>query len=106
MLSELGHDIGIRMDIPIYNVYRGGELPDTATDTCGLCRDDFVSFIICCSFSFKQEFANDEIPAFWACGVMPQNAIRMAKPKIFITHAPGSMLINDLPSQLDSRVGD
>ena len=53
-----------------------------------------------------QEISVDEILVFWACGVTPQNAIRMAKPEICITHTPGSMLITDLPSQLDSRLGD
>jgi uncharacterized protein YcsI (UPF0317 family) len=38
--------------------------------------------------------------------VTPQNAIRMAKPEICITHTPGSMLVTDLPSQLDSRLDD
>jgi len=40
----------------------------------------------------------NEIPVFWACGVTPQAAIQAAKPSICITHAPGSMLITDVPS--------
>lgn len=40
----------------------------------------------------------NEIPVFWACGVTPQAAIQAAKPSICITHAPGSMLITDIPS--------
>jgi len=195
MLPTLGHDIDIRTDIPSYNVYRNGELTDTVTDIRDLWRDDFVSFIIGCSFSFEQalvnegvplkhwqqnltvsmyvtsvettsagpfsggtvvsmrpmtprnairtvevtsryphthgspihlgdpaqigiediskpdwgdaqDIADDEIPVFWACGVTPQNAIRQAKPEICITHTPGSMLITDLPSQLDARLAD
>ena len=54
MLLALGRDIDIRMDIPSYNVYRGGEFTDTVTGICELWRDDFVSFIIGCSFSFEQ----------------------------------------------------
>ena len=193
-LPTLGHDIDIRTDIPSYNIYRNGELTDTVTDIQDLWRDDFVTFIIGCSFSFEQALVNDgvrlrhldenltvsmyitsldttpaglfgggtvvsmrpltarnaikaveitsrfphthgspvhlgdpaqigisdiskpdwgdaqrinddEIPVFWACGVTPQNAIRMAKPEICITHTPGSMLVTDLPSALDSRLG-
>ena len=39
-----------------------------------------------------------EVPVFWACGVTPQEAIRNAKPRIAITHAPGYMFVSDLPS--------
>jgi len=41
---------------------------------------------------------SDEIPVFWACGVTPQAAIEQAKPSLCITHAPGCMLLTDLPS--------
>lgn len=44
------------------------------------------------------EFDGGEIPVFWACGVTLQLAIQSAKPPICITHAPGSMLITDIPS--------
>jgi uncharacterized protein YcsI (UPF0317 family) len=40
----------------------------------------------------------DELPVFWACGVTPQAVIAEAKPEFCITHAPGSMLITDLPN--------
>lgn len=187
MLPTLGNDIDIRTDIPSYNVYRNGELTETIPDINDLWRDDYVSFIIGCSFSFEQALVNEgvplqhwdrnltvsmyitdvmttssgpfrggtvvsmrpmtainairsveitsrfphthgspihlgdpaqigindiskpdwgdaqeipdnQIPVFWACGVTPQNAIRMAKPEICITHTPGSMLITDLPA--------
>jgi uncharacterized protein YcsI (UPF0317 family) len=39
-----------------------------------------------------------EIPVFWACGVTTQTAIETAKPDFCITHAPGCMLVTDLPS--------
>lgn len=37
----------------------------------------------------------DEIPVFWACGVTPRLAIERARPSLFITHKPGSMVISD-----------
>ena len=190
MLPTLGHDIDIRTDIPSYNVYRNGELTETIPNINSLWRDDFVTFIIGCSFSFEQALVNEgvplqhwdrsltvsmyvtnvmttpagpfgggtvvsmrpmtarnairsveitsrfphthgspihlgdpaqigindiskpdwgdaqqirdnQIPVFWACGVTPQNAIRMAKPEMCITHTPGSMLITDLPAEGD-----
>lgn len=44
------------------------------------------------------DVAPDEIPVFWACGVTPQSIIRAAKPEFAITHAPGCMLITDVPN--------
>jgi len=49
-------------------------------------------------FGDPPQIGEGEIPVFWACGVTPQAAIEHAKPDIAITHAPGSMLITDLPS--------
>jgi uncharacterized protein YcsI (UPF0317 family) len=39
-----------------------------------------------------------ELPVFWACGVTPQAVVAAVKPEVCITHAPGSMLITDLPN--------
>ncbi|WP_309083808.1 D-glutamate cyclase family protein [Chelativorans sp.] len=38
-----------------------------------------------------------EVPVFWACGVTPQYALQRAKLPLAITHAPGHMLVTDLP---------
>lgn len=40
-----------------------------------------------------------EVPVFWACGVSLERAIAHAAPDLAITHAPGHMLITDLPAQ-------
>ncbi|MCY1431257.1 putative hydro-lyase [compost metagenome] len=37
----------------------------------------------------------DEIPLFWACGVTPQAVLAEAEPELYITHAPGHMLVSD-----------
>lgn len=39
-----------------------------------------------------------DIPVFWACGVTPQAAIAAASPDLAITHAPGHMLVTDIPA--------
>ena len=186
-MSALGQDIDIRSDVPKYNIYRDGEFAEQRTGITDLWREDFVAFILGCSFSFEEalvaegirlrhiddnktvsmyrtnieaspagpfggpvvvsmrpmqpadairacaitarfpqahgkpihlgdprqigiasierpdwgepsEFDDGEIPVFWACGVTLQPAIQSAKPPICITHAPGSMLITDIPS--------
>jgi uncharacterized protein YcsI (UPF0317 family) len=40
-----------------------------------------------------------DVPVFWACGVTPQVALASARPPFAITHAPGHMLITDVPDQ-------
>ncbi|RQP25469.1 putative hydro-lyase [Albitalea terrae] len=54
MLPKLGRDIDIRTDVPRYRVWRRGELIDESTDIRKLWRDDLVTFVIGCSFSFEQ----------------------------------------------------
>lgn len=54
MLPTLGEDIDIRTDIALYNVYRDGELTDQLTDIRELWRDDFVAFVLGCSFTFEE----------------------------------------------------
>lgn len=53
-LPSLGAGIDIRSDVPRYRVWRDGELRDEPTDITHLWRDDLVTFIIGCSFSFEQ----------------------------------------------------
>lgn len=45
-----------------------------------------------------------DVPVFWACGVTPQAALMASKPPFAITHAPGHMLITDVPDA-DYRIG-
>lgn len=54
----------IRTDIPAYRVFRDGELVDEATDVTSYWRDDLVSFLIGCSFTFE--------------GALQDNSIRVA----------------------------
>ncbi len=187
MMGSLGVDIDIRTDVPMYNIYRHGELVEQTPDISDFWRNDFVTFVIGCSFTFEMAlmakgirlhhvdanktvsmyrtslkagiagpfdgpivvsmrpmypvdairasadhlqvspcprraihigdgadigikdiskpdwgdspvFENGQIPVFWACGVTPQAAMQSAKLPICITHAPGRMLITDIPS--------
>jgi uncharacterized protein YcsI (UPF0317 family) len=53
-LPKLGAGIDIRSDVPRYRVWHSGELVDEPTDIHALWRDDLVSFVLGCSFSFEQ----------------------------------------------------
>ena len=52
-LPMLGEDLDIRTDVPIYRVYRDGEVVDEPTDIKHLWRDDLVAFVWGCGFSFE-----------------------------------------------------
>lgn len=61
-LPRLGDDLDIRSDVPRYRVWRKGELVEEVTDIRALWRDDLVTFVIGCSFSFEQPLINAGIP--------------------------------------------
>lgn len=48
-------DCDIATDFPKYRIYRHGELVEETADVAAYWRDDFVSFVIGCSFSFESE---------------------------------------------------
>ena len=62
MLPTLGTGIDIRHDVPRYRVWRDGVLVDEPTDIGALWRDDLVSFVIGCSFSFEQALLDAGLP--------------------------------------------
>src|SRR5258708_6139043 len=60
-VPELGEDLDIRTDIPRYRVWKNGELVAEPTDVKDVWRDDLVSFVIGCSFSFDEALMADGI---------------------------------------------
>ncbi len=61
-LPMLGEGIDMRSDVPRYRVFRAGQLADEPTDIAALWRDDLVTFILGCSFSFEQALLEDGLP--------------------------------------------
>ncbi|MCQ2575465.1 MAG: putative hydro-lyase [Treponema sp.] len=176
----------ITKEVPKYRIWKNGQLVEEVTDISAYWRDDLVTFVIGCSFSFeaplmaagidvrnvsenhnvpmyltnidtipagifsgkmvvsmrpipynqvvkattitakvpkvhgspvhigapeiigikditKPDFGEastvreGEVPVFWCCGVTPQSVVMNSKPDFCITHAPGHMLITDIP---------
>jgi uncharacterized protein YcsI (UPF0317 family) len=56
-LPTLGAGIDIRTDVPAYCVFRDGEMVEEVDDLTGLWRDDLVTFVLGCSFSFEWPLA-------------------------------------------------
>lgn len=52
-LDNVGRNIDIRSDVPSYRVFRDGEMEQEVADIHHIWRDDLVSFLIGCSFSFE-----------------------------------------------------
>ena len=185
-LKTSAKDCDIAIDVPKYRIWKNGELEGEYTDVSKFWRDDLVTFVIGCSFSFeapliaagidvrnvsenhnvpmyltnidtnpagifsgkmvvsmrpipynqivkattitarvpkvhgapihigapevigikdisKPDFGepstirSGEVPVFWCCGVTPQSVVMNSKPDFCITHAPGHMLITDIP---------
>lgn len=62
IMRTLGHDIDIRHDVPLYNVYRHGELHESSTDIIQYWQHDFVAFALGCSFTFEDALVRAGIP--------------------------------------------
>lgn len=60
-LPDLG-DIDIRTDVPRYRVFSQGECVDEPLDVKAYWRDDLVTFVLGCSFSFEAPLVDEGIP--------------------------------------------
>ena len=60
--SRLAPDADLRTDVPRYRVWRDGELVAEPTDISDLWRDDLVTFLIGCSFSFETALMAAGVP--------------------------------------------
>jgi uncharacterized protein YcsI (UPF0317 family) len=58
----LASDGDIRRDIPKYNLYRKGRLEKTVEEITSFWSDDFVTFLLGCSFSFEEALLRAKIP--------------------------------------------
>ncbi|HJZ89637.1 MAG TPA: putative hydro-lyase [Gemmataceae bacterium] len=52
----------LRTDLPAYRIWRDGILAEEPTDIRSLWRDDFVSFVIGCSFTFESALLEAWLP--------------------------------------------
>jgi uncharacterized protein YcsI (UPF0317 family) len=55
-------DGDVRTDLPAYRVYVDGELAEETTDVSGWWRDDLVSFLVGCSFTFESALVEGGVP--------------------------------------------
>lgn len=55
-------DGDVRTDLPAYRVYVDGELAEETTDVRSWWRDDLVSFLVGCSFTFEAALGEGGVP--------------------------------------------
>jgi len=68
----------LRTDLPLYRVYKEGKLEGEVEDVADLLRDDMVSFLLGCSFSFES--------ALIAAGVPVRNLEEEKNVSMYITN--------------------
>ncbi len=61
-LKYIGKDVDIARDIPKYRIYRNGILDGEYTNVEQFWKEDFVSFLIGCSFSFEAALLEAGVP--------------------------------------------
>jgi uncharacterized protein YcsI (UPF0317 family) len=59
LLPNLGQDVDIRTDLPRYRIYEEGVMTQEVTDVREFWRDDLVTFLLGCSFSFEESLIAD-----------------------------------------------
>ncbi|MFJ6707372.1 MULTISPECIES: putative hydro-lyase [unclassified Streptomyces] len=60
--TVLADGADLRTDLPRYRIWRDGELVEEPTDATAHWRDDLVSFLIGCSFTFEWALAGAGVP--------------------------------------------
>lgn len=58
-IAEIAPDFDIRSDVPKYRIWRNGALTEEVTDITDIWRDDLVTFLLGCSFSFEEALLAD-----------------------------------------------
>jgi uncharacterized protein YcsI (UPF0317 family) len=61
-LPELGEDLDIRTDVSRYRVFEDGVLKEELENLKGVWRDDLVTFVLGCSFSFEEALMQAGLP--------------------------------------------
>src|ERR1700758_369108 len=61
-IPALGVDLDVRTDVPRYRVWRDGEVVEEPADISAFWRDDLVTFVLGCSYSFEEALMADGLP--------------------------------------------
>lgn len=103
--SEWTKEGDLRTDLPKYRVYRDGALESEPTDLLSIWREDFVGFLIGCSFTFEQALLAEGIPVrHIECGCnVPMYLTNIECKPAGIFHGPMVVSMRPIPARLVSR---
>jgi uncharacterized protein YcsI (UPF0317 family) len=90
----------LRTDLPRYRIFREGKLADEVTDASPHWRDDLVSFLIGCSFSFEEALLEAGVPLrhVEACSNVPMYRTRVATAPAGRFHGPLVVSMRPVPA--------
>lgn len=103
-LHYIASDVDIANDFPKYRIYKHGELSGEYTSVEEFWRDDFVSFLIGCSFSFESGLLEVGVPVRQ---IEEKCNVPMFKTNIACTPAGifhGNMVVSMRPMPYDQIV--
>jgi uncharacterized protein YcsI (UPF0317 family) len=100
--AQWGEEIDLRTDVPRYRVYRDGQMVSEVDRLVDLWQDDFVSFLIGCSFTFEQALGEAGIPIrHQECGCnVPMYRTKLACRPAGIFHGPTVVSMRPIPASL------
>jgi uncharacterized protein YcsI (UPF0317 family) len=96
-LPELGADIDMRHDLPGYRVYRAGAPFAEVTDIADIWRDDLVTHVIGCSFTFEAALLAAGIPLRHVSEGRNVAMYRTNRPTVPVGPFGGAMVVSMRP---------
>jgi len=87
-LPELGEDLDIRTDVPRYRIFIDGELTGEVENLQRHWRDDLVTFVLGCSFSFEEALMAAGLPPMPSARSRSLRAIRACTARRCTSAAP------------------
>jgi len=94
MIPTLGEKIDVRTNIPCYRVFREGRFIEERHDISDLWQDDFVSFLIGCSYSFEEALAAEGIPLHHREAGVTVPVFRTTIPLVSVGPFGGNMVVS------------
>ncbi len=103
--SSWAEDADLRTDAPRYRVYRDGELVDEPTELGSWWRDDLVTFLLGCSFTFERALVAAGVPVrHLACGCnVPMYRTNRPCQPAGPFHGPLVVSMRPIPADLVAR---
>jgi len=77
IVQEVSANADIRTDLPKYCVFKDSTLVEDRTDITDLWRDDFVTFLIGCSYTFEEALVRGGVPV--------KNYLQQRDPGVYVT---------------------